>query len=227
MIKIIGVLCSLGILIFFLIFNTPVTRLGSGFLIGSGSYVFTYHDLVKEADSIKVVFPNEDDIPATLLYKDANHNLAVLQLINAPKVKPNQFKYFNNKFRLKSEYVYTLGYPWTNTMEDTHVLINGSASLDYELDLIPITMPLNLINSGGPLFNSNNDLVGMILHRKHAASFYEFEKQKNYNYAIPASTIIRVIDKLKLKEKYQNIQKLTRESFIEATSKNIVLIEAY
>ena len=217
MIKIIGVLCSLGILIFFLIFNTPVTRLGSGFLIGSGSYVFTYHDLVKEADSIKVVFPNEDDILATLLYKDANHNLAVLQLINAPKVKPNQFKYFNSNFRLKSEYVYTLGYPWTNTMEDTHVLINGSASLNYELDLIPITMPLNSIN----------DLVGMILHRKHAASFYEFEKQKNYNYAIPASTIIRVIDKLKLKEKYQNIQKLTRESFIEATSKNIVLIEAY
>ena len=186
MIKIIGVLCSLGILIFFLIFNTPVTRLGSGFLIGSGSYVFTYHDLVKEADSIKVVFPNEDDIPAALLYKDANHNLAVLQLINAPKVKPNQFKYFNSNFRLKSEYVYTLGYPWTNTMEDTHVLINGSASLNYEL-----------------------------------------EKQKNYNYAIPASTIFVVIDKLKLKEKYQNIQKLTRESFIEATSKNIVLIEAY
>jgi hypothetical protein len=69
--------------------------------------------------------------------------------------------------------------------------------------------------------------VGMILHKKHAASFYDFEKKKNYNYAIPVSTIIRVIDKLKLKEKYQNIQKLTRESFIEATSKNIVLIEAY
>jgi S1-C subfamily serine protease len=227
MTKIIGVLCSLGILIFFLIFNTPVTRLGSGFLIGSGSYVFTYHDLVKEADSIKVVFPNEDDIPATLLYQDTNHNLAVLQLTTEPKVKPIQLKYFNINFRLKSEYVYTLGYPWTNTMEDTHELINGSTSLKHELDLIPITMPLNSINSGGPLFNSNNDLVGMLLHRKHAASFYEFEKIKNYNYAIPASTIISVMDKLKLKDKYQVIQKLPKESFIEATRKNIVLIEAY
>ena len=227
MIKIIGVLCSLGIIIFFLIFNTPVTRLGSGFLINSGSYVFTYHDLVKEAVSIKVVFPNEDDIPATLLYQDANHNLAVLQLSNSPKIKPSQFKFLNNDFRLKSEYVYTLGYPWTNTMEDIHELINGSTSLKHELDLIPITMPLNLINSGGPLFNSNNDLVGMILHRTHAACFYEFEKTQNYNYAIPASTKISVIDKLKLKDKHQVTQKLPKESFIETTRKNIVLIEAY
>jgi len=46
----------------FLIFNTPVTRLGSGFLIGAGSHVFTYYDLVKEASFIKAMFPNEDDI---------------------------------------------------------------------------------------------------------------------------------------------------------------------
>ena len=83
--KIISVLCLLGVLIFFLTFNTPITRLGSGFLIGTGSHVFTYYDLVKEANNIKILFPNEDDIPATLIYKDPTHNLAVLKLTIAPK----------------------------------------------------------------------------------------------------------------------------------------------
>ena len=160
--KIIGVLCSLGALIFFLIFNTPVTRLGSGFLIGTGSHVFTYYDLVKEASFIKVMFPNEDDIPATFLYKDPIHNLAVLQLNNRPKVKHKQLTYSKNSYVLRSENVYTIGYPWANTMEDKHVLIKGFTSLSRKLDLIPITMPLNGVNSGGPLSSLGTSLKSSI-----------------------------------------------------------------
>ncbi len=225
--KIIGVLCSLGALIFFLIFNTPVTRLGSGFLIGAGSHVFTYYDLVKEASFIKVMFPNEDDIPATLLYKDPIHNLAVLQLNNRPKVKHKQLTYSKNSYVLRSENVYTIGYPWANTMEDKHVLIKGSTSLSRKLDLIPITMPLNGVNSGGPLFNSNNELVGMVLFEKHAVDYYELERSKIYDYAIPVSTLIMVIKKLKLKNEPQNLKTSSKELFIESRNKNVVLIEAY
>ena len=141
MVKVLSVLCLLGIVIFFLIFNTPITRLGSGFLIGTGSHAFTYYDLVKEAKFIKIVFPNEDDIFATLVYKDPTHNLAVLQLKNAPKVKSKNFTYLETDFGIRSEHVYTLGYPWTNTMEDKHELIEGSTSLSYKLDLISINLP--------------------------------------------------------------------------------------
>ena len=65
---------------------------------------------------------------------------------------------------------------------------------------------------------------------------FGFQQTKDYQYIIGVNIttmknniylIFDIIYKLKLKEKYQNIQKLTRESFIEATSKNIVLIEAY
>jgi len=46
MIKTVGGFILLGILLTILIFNTHVTLLGSGFLVGDGTYVFTYHDLV-------------------------------------------------------------------------------------------------------------------------------------------------------------------------------------
>jgi serine protease Do len=224
--KVISILFLLGILILFLIFNTPITRLGSGFLIGTGSHAFTYYDLVKEASFIRIIFPNEDDIPATLIYKDPTHNLAVLQLKNTPKIRAKKFTYAENGYSL-SEYVYTLGYPWTNTMEDKHELIEGSTFLSYQRDLISINLSLNPVNSGGPLFNSNNEILGMILFGKHAHDFYKLEKSKQYNYAIPASTLAKVIKKLKLKNNSKKLTKLSNKSFVETTNKNIVLIEAH
>ena len=73
MLKVIGTFVFAGIMLAFLIFNTPVTKLGSGFLIGDGRHVFTYHQLVKEADVINVKFPNEDDIEAKVLIRSEEH----------------------------------------------------------------------------------------------------------------------------------------------------------
>ena len=56
MVKVLGVFIFVGIMLAFMIFSTPVTRLGSGFLIGDGQHVFTYHDLVKEAEVLNVKF---------------------------------------------------------------------------------------------------------------------------------------------------------------------------
>ena len=92
-------------------------------------------------------------------------------------------------------------------MEDKHELIEGSISLSYELDLISINIPLNPINSGGPLLNSNNEIMGMILFRKHAHDFYKLEK-------------------LKIKADSKKREKPSTKLLIESIDKNIVLIEA-
>ena len=87
MLKGIGGFILLGVLLFVLVFNTHVTLLGSGFLIGDGEYVFTYHDLVKEAETLTVKFPNEDDIEAEVVFRDPINNLAILKLKEPPKSK--------------------------------------------------------------------------------------------------------------------------------------------
>ena len=99
--------------------------------------------------------------------------------------------------------------------------------MSHKLDLISINLHLNPVNSGGPLFNSNNEVLGMILFEKHANDFYELEKSNQYNYAIPASRLIKVIKKLKLKIDSKKLKKLSSKLFIENTNKNIVLIEAH
>ena len=57
MIKTVGGFILLGILLTILIFNTHVTLLGSGFLVGDGKHVLTYHGLVKEAEILKINSP--------------------------------------------------------------------------------------------------------------------------------------------------------------------------
>ena len=60
----------------------------------------------------------------------------------------------------KSEPVFILGYPWTNTLADQHVLINGSAKNGSIL--IDLNMALDPIHSGSPLFNVRQEIVGMV-----------------------------------------------------------------
>ena len=201
-----------------LTFNTPVTRLGSGFLIGDGAHVFTYHDLVKEAENLNVKFPNEDDIKAEVVFLDPASNLAILKLKEVPKVK--RLPLVMSRKELGS--VFTLGYPWTNTLEDQHVLIEGFA--DTASILIELKMALDPVHSGGPLFNTRQEVVGMVLLEPHAKA--AFPVNGSHHFAIPALLLEKALKTAGIEMTSQPHENLSREAFISKSRNNIVLIEA-
>jgi S1-C subfamily serine protease len=155
--KVIGTVLLAGLLIGLLIWSTPVTRLGSGFLIVNARFVLTYYDLVKDAENIQVKFPNEDDIPAKWIYKGKTDKVVILELLEPPKVKREPLSIQAENADLKENYVFSLGYPWTNTLEDRHIFLEGSlVSLDENASgFLEIHMAVAPIHSGGPLFNGN------------------------------------------------------------------------
>jgi S1-C subfamily serine protease len=222
MLKAIGGLFFLGLLLVFLIFNTPVTQLGSGFLIGDGKYVLTYHQLVKEAQVVNVKFPNEDDIEASLVFADPAHNLALLKLKEVPKVKFLPLMLSARGMSSQNESVFTLGYPWTNTMEDRHELIEGSTLADTASVLIKLRMDLDPVHSGGPLFNSNHEVIGMVLIEEHAKAVFPVEESRHF--AIPAMWLEKAT--AKIEKNTRPAQTLSRQEFIAKSRNNIVLIEA-
>ena len=222
MLKGIGGFILLGILLFVLVFNTHVTLLGSGFLIGDGEYVFTYHDLVKEAKKLTVKFPNEDDIEANLMFADPAHNLALLKLKEAPKVKVLPLRLSAKAMSSQNESVFTLGYPWTNTMEDQHVLIEGSTLADTASVLIKLNMDLDSVHSGSPLFNASQEVIGMVLLEPHARAVFPVEA--SHHFAIPVEMLEKAV--AKIGEIPRPAQNLSRETFILKSKNNIVLIEA-
>jgi len=229
--KIIGSIILLGLLVMLLVMSTPVTRLGSGFLIGDGRNVITYYGLVKEADGIRVKFPNEDDINAKLVYKDPAKNLAILELDEAPKVKREPLSFSEPGVSMQDNTVFTLGYPWTNTLEDRHTLIEGflaNKEVNFS-DLMPIDLALDPVHSGSPLMNRKRQVVGMVLMARHAVDYYPVELSGKYNYAIPVSILTQAMQSLKNFKNATPVKRnenVSMDAFIEGVRNNIVLIEA-
>ena len=217
---IIGAFLFLGFLLVVMTFTMPVTRLGSGFLVGEGQHVFTYHDLVKEAGALRVKFPNEDDIVAEVVFADPASNLAILKLKEMPKVKRLPLSISAKGLSLQGEQVFTLGYPWTNTLEDQHVLIEGSARPASML--IELKMPLDLVHSGSPLFNAQQEVVGMVLLEEHAKA--AFPVLTSQHFAIPALLLEKVLKAGSIDA--TPVKSFSRKTFIAESRNNIVLIEA-
>jgi len=222
--KIIIFLSIITVLVYFLIIKTPTSRLGSGFLINTGVHVFTYYNLVKEAKTIKVMFPNEDDIKANIIFKDIINNYAILKLKKIPVIKMQPFIFSNNDLHQEGETVYTIGYPWTNTMEDKHTLLNGKTSLNSKNNLIDINLEITPVNSGGPLLNSRNELVGMVLFKNTKNILLKESHIKSF---IPRSILINGIKALKIPElSYAKASNYTKTSQT-IPKNNVVLIEAF
>jgi S1-C subfamily serine protease len=223
MIKGIGGFFILVILLVILILNTHSTLLGSGFIIGDGRHILTYLDLVREAESLTVKFPNEDDIEAEVEFRDSASNIAILKLKEMPKIKRQPLVISRNGIGPKSESVFALGYPWTNTLQDQHTLLEGAA--DKKSILIDLKMQLNPVHSGSPLFNSQQEVVGMVLLGIHAKA--TFPVKGKHHFAIPLLLLEKAlkaskIDLSGLREK----PFFTRDELIEKSRNNIVLIEA-
>jgi S1-C subfamily serine protease len=218
--KTIGTFLFLGFLLFVMTITMPVTRLGSGFLVGEGQHVLTYHDLVKEAGVLKVKFPNEDDIAAEVVFTDPASNLAILKLKEMPKVKRLPLSISTKSLSLQGEQVFTLGYPWTNTLEDQHVLIEGSARPASML--IELKMPLNLVHSGSPLFNARQEVVGLVLLEEHAKA--TFPVKTSQHFAIPALLLEKALKAARVNK--TPLESFSRKTFIAESKNNIVLIEA-
>lgn len=229
--KIIGAIVLLSLLVMLLVMNTPVTRLGSGFLIGDANHIITYFDLVKEVKTINVKFPNEDDIKAELVYKNPTKNLAILKLNEAPKVKREPLSFSEASLSAQDSYVFALGYPWTNTLEDRHTVIEGVLKKTETnfAGLIPIDLALDSVHSGSPLINRKKEVVGMVLLARHAIDYFPVDAASKYNYALSSSVLKQAIQSLKSfkgDETPKSKASGSMDAFIEAVRNNVVLIEA-
>ena len=222
MIKTTAGVLLLAILLAVLFLNTHITLLGSGFLIGDGTHVLTYHGLVKEAKTLKIKFPNEDDIEAKTVFLDPKNTLAVLKLREKPKVKRQPLQMSHHGLSPKNAPVFTLGYPWTNTLADQHVLIDGSAKNGPIL--IDLNMALDPVHSGSPLFNARQEVVGMVLLSTHAKNVFPVKGSNSC--ALPVRFLKKSLEAVKINATNSPPKNLTKENFISISRNNIVLVEA-
>lgn len=173
----------------------PSDWTGTGFALKDG-YVVTNFHVVDGARTIKLTFYSNDalqeyvgDVVAT----DDEKDLAIIKINDA------SFKGLGNlpysvKTQLSDvgEYVFVLGYPMTQILGDEIKLTTGvlSSKSGYQGDMAnyQISAPVQPGNSGGPLFDAQGNVIGVVCAKVSDA--------ENVGYAIKASYLETLAGKI-------------------------------
>ena len=150
------------------------TFTGTGFALNKEGYVLTSYHVVSDARSVFISNEKFEQLKMKVVYTNPKLDMAVL------KVDDESFKGFQDiPFSLRKsvadpgEKVYTLGFP-----REDMVFGEGSVSsyTGYEGDTsaYQISIPVNPGNSGGPLFDSQGNLIGIISGRNSSAEGASF-----------------------------------------------------
>ncbi len=170
---------------------------GSGLILDSFHVLTAYH-VVENSDKVYVT-PMEDqeekgNIPAKVLYKDEKLDVAILKT-DSPLLVPFPVPYAIKREGVLSlgSYVYALGYPLVHAgMGKSLKFQDGkiSSKVGYENDpaQYQTTIPGAPGYSGGPVFDENGNLIG-ILTAKHKIA-------ENASYVVKASSFATLLDLL-------------------------------
>lgn len=156
---------------------------GTGFALLDGCIATCYH-VVENAKSISVQGIRGDfsiAFNAEIIATDKPNDLAIIKIVD------NRFNGFGKiPYAIKTniadvgEEIHVLGYPMTYTMGDeiklTTGVISSRTGFQGDVALYQISAPIQPGNSGGPLFDSQGDVIGVI-NAKHQGA-------ENVGYAI-------------------------------------------
>jgi S1-C subfamily serine protease len=169
---------------------------GTGFAISSNGIIATNYHVIENAQTIKVrgVNSNFNKIyKAKVLVSDKNNDLALIQIIDDSFTSLDAIPYvLKTKLVNAGENIFALGYPLRAAMGDEIKLTNGivSSKTGFQGDITSyqVSAPVQPGNSGGPLFDANGNVIGIINAKLTIA--------ENASYAVKASYLMNLIELL-------------------------------
>lgn len=162
---------------------------GSGIAIGK-RYVATNHHVVEGATNMCIKLSGSDEqFRAETVVYDVENDLAII------KITDDEFPGFSNmKYGFKKVVedvgmgVFVLGFPMVSTMGSEIKLTTGvvSSRSGYEgnISQYQISAPVQPGNSGGPLFNDNGELIGIISAKHLDAENVSYGVKLSYLYTL-------------------------------------------
>lgn len=135
---------------------------GSGFIVDPGGFVVTNHHVIENADEIEVVLDDGTRLPAVLKGADQKTDLALLE-ISADRNLP-WLEFGNSNDAQVGDWVIAIGNPFGLGGTTTSGIISARGRdlrAGQLVDFIQIDASINRGNSGGPLFNTRGQVIGI------------------------------------------------------------------
>ena len=172
--------------------NRP-SSLGSGFVIDAeNGYIVTNNHVIRDAEKIKIILQDDTTIDAELVGKDEKTDLAVLKVTTSKKLVAA--KWGNSDESRVGSWVIAIGNPFGLGGTVTAGIVSARQrdinSGPYD-DYIQTDASINRGNSGGPMFNTNGEVIGV-----NTAIFSPTGGSVGIGFAVPSALAHGVVDQL-------------------------------
>ncbi|MDB6119091.1 MAG: Serine protease Do [Verrucomicrobiaceae bacterium] len=151
-----------GIPIYSGIVQVPQTGLGSGAIISKEGHVITNYHVVEGAQEVKVTLNDNQTFSATVLYRDAVRDIALLKIQSDRKDFPALSFADSDKTRV-GQIVFAVGNPFglSGTVTQGIISARNRHITDSAMDYLQTDTVINPGNSGGPLVNLRGEILGV------------------------------------------------------------------
>jgi serine protease Do len=178
----------------------------TGFLINGRGFMITNAHVVKNSKNIRVFNTKGEQFDAFVVRLDPARDVAIIKIDDPQFKAAPSLPYGISKTTSDiAEPVFTLGFP---REEVVYVYGEGymSAPTGFKGDTLScqITVPANPGNSGGPVFNRNGEVIGILSARETDAEGTVFAIQSKYIY--------KAIEELKKNKYYEGIKVSSKSS---------------
>ncbi len=168
------------------------TGFGSGFIISEDGYIITNAHVVDNASEILVGLQDRREYPAELIGSDPTTDIALLKLeaSNLPVVTIGD----SEDLRV-GEWVLAIGSPFGFEHTATQGIVSALARSLPDGTYVPFIqtdVAVNPGNSGGPLFNTDGEVIGVNSQIYSRSGGYQ-----GLSFSIPINVAISVADQLK------------------------------
>jgi len=202
---------------------------GTGFFIDPRGFITTNYHVIDEASEIEIDLIQKGQkysYKAKVISSDKQNDLAVIK-IDDPNFKPYSKLPYNFKTQISDigSNVFVLGYPMAlsvmgNEVKFTDGKISSKTGYQGDITTYQISVPVQPGNSGGPLFDYDGNIVGVVSAKIMAAD--------NVSYAIKSTYLKNLTDVLPENLNLPNDQtlsSLTLTEKIKLLSDYVVLIK--
>ena len=172
---------------------------GSGFVISSDGYIVTNYHVIEGASTIKVTFYDGTEYSATLIGGEQSNDVAVLK-IDASGLTPVIIG--DSDAMNVGQAVTAIGNPLGElTFSQTAGIISAkdrtvTLSGGTKINMLQTDCTINSGNSGGPLFNSYGEVIGITSAKYSNNGSYSEATIEGIGFAIPINDVIDIIQDL-------------------------------